>query len=105
MTECTNNSCKTENPCGCNNQSCGCNKSQYKEQCTMAEDVMDLAKWAKKELLKEKMKDILKAKMGKKLDKIAEVAVDAVIACMEHKHASKQACHQYEESLREAFNS
>ena len=41
--------------------------------------------------------------MGKKLDKVAEVAVDAVLAHMQHKKAQKQACEQFEEDLRSAY--
>jgi hypothetical protein len=97
MGECKiDNSNKTES-------SCGSDIPEQEEHCTMAEDILCLAKCAKHELLKEKMKKLLEAKIGKKLDKVAEVAVDAVLACMEHKMAAKHACHQYEENLMAAF--
>jgi hypothetical protein len=99
MGECrTDNSCETEN-------SCGPTRSQQEEGCTIAEDILCLAKSAKHDLLKEKMKKQLEAKIGKKLDKIAEVAVDAVLAHYQHAMAEKQACEQYKENLIAAFKS
>lgn len=95
MTQCTtDNTCEKE---AANNQN--------NERCTIAEDLFCLAKSAKQELLKEKMKKNLEAKIGKKLDKIAEVAVDAVLACLQQKMAEKQACEQYKENLMAAFKS
>lgn len=69
----------------------------------MAEDLLCLAKSAKHDLLKEKMKRILETKIGKKLDQVAEVAVDAVHAHMQQAAAEKQACEQYKEKLIAAF--
>src|SRR5476649_1173918 len=98
MSECkTEVSCETENSCRCPN--CG----QEECCCTLAEDILCLVKCAKHELLKDKMKKLLEAKIGKKLDKVAEVAVDAVLACMQHKMTEKQACDQYKENLMAAF--
>ncbi|HEU5047363.1 MAG TPA: hypothetical protein VFT64_05900 [Rickettsiales bacterium] len=94
MTQCTNeNTCSTEN------------NPKSNENCTIAEDILCLAKSAKHELLKEKMKKSFEAKIGKKLDKVAEVAVDAVLACLQQKMAAKQACEQYREDLMAAFKS
>jgi hypothetical protein len=100
MGECTsNNTCETE-------KSCGRAESQNQEKgCTMAEDLLCLAKSAKHDLLKEKMKTHLEAKIGKKLDKVAEAAVDAVLAHLQHTVAQKQACEQYKENLIAAFKS
>ncbi len=75
------------------------------DECTIAEDLVCLAKQAKKELLKEKMKAHMQAKKGDKLDKIAEIAVDAVIACMEHKMAGHEACEEYKNKLKAIFKS
>ena len=92
MTQCTSeNSCPTEN-----NRPSG-------DNCTIAEDILCLAKSAKHELLKEKMKKSFEAKIGKKLDKVAEVAVDAVLACLQQKMAAKEGCEQYRENLMAAF--
>ena len=98
MGECkSDNSCETENACSTD--------APQDEQCTIAEDLLCLAKSAKHDLLKEKMKKLLEAKIGKKLDKVAEVAVDAVLACMQHKMAAKEACNDYQEKLHAAFKS
>jgi hypothetical protein len=93
----------------CNNGSCDSGKGSCESKpsssdgCNIAEDILCLAKSAKHELLKEKMKKGFEAKMGKKLDKIAEVAVDAVLACLEHKMAAKQGCEEYQAKLFAAF--
>lgn len=71
----------------------------------MAEDLLCLAKSAKHDLLKEKMKALLEAKIGKKLDQVAAAAVDAVLAHLQHTVAQKQACKQYKENLMAAFKS
>ncbi len=71
----------------------------------MAEEILHLAKCAKHELLKEKMKKLLETKMGKTLDKVAEVAVEGILTRMQHKKAKKQACEQYKEDLMTAFMS
>ncbi len=46
-------------------------------------DLLKIARCAKKELLKEKIKANLEKKIGSKLDKVADLLVDAMIA--EHK--------------------
>ena len=99
------NEYKSENSCE-NKGSCSSDSRQdwgHDEKCTMAEDILSLAKCAKHELLKEKMKKQLEAKIGKKLDKVAEVTVDALIACMQHKMNEGHACDQYKENLMAAW--
>ena len=91
--------CKTNDSEG----SCGTSKPQNDECCTFAEDVLCLAECAKHELLKEKMKKVFEARIGKKLDKVAEVAVTALLAKFEQKLAQKEACHQYSENLMAAI--
>lgn len=99
MSECrTDNSCETEN-------SCSTGGAPAEEHCTVAEDILCLAKDAKHKLLQEKMMKLFEAKIGKKLDKIAEAAVEAMLACMQNKMAAKQACHDYQEKLQAAFKS
>ena len=91
MTQCTTgNSCETSG-----NQ----NQQTSKDECNFAEDLLCLAKSAKHELLKEKIKKGLEAKIGKKLDKVAEVAVEAVIGCLNQKIAQKEACEEYRGNL------
>lgn len=76
---------------------------QSSDCCTIAEDLLCLAKQAKHELLKEKMKKEIEAKIGKKLDNIAQIVVEAGIACMEQQIAGKVACENYKEKLYAAF--
>jgi hypothetical protein len=96
MSECkTGTSCETENSCA----------PQYapQEQCTLAEDLVCLAKEAKHALLMEKMKKIIDAKMGPKLDKIAALGVEAMMTCWQQKMAQKEACNQYKDNLMAAL--
>jgi hypothetical protein len=96
MSECkTGTSCETENSCA--------PQAAPQEQCTMAEDLMCLAKSAKHDLLMDKMKKIIDAKMGAKLDKVAAVAVEAMMACWQQKMAQKEACNSYKENLMAAM--
>ena len=94
----TEGSCETENKCGTGGR-------QQEECCTLAEDILCLAKCAKHELLKQKMMKVLEAKMGKKLDKVAEVAVEALLAGFEHKMAGKHVCDSYKDKLMQALMS
>lgn len=92
MTQCNENSCNT-----------GSSRGPTEENCTFAEDILCLAKTAKQELLKEKIKKGLEAKIGKKLDKVADAAVEALLTCLQQKMAAKEACEQYRENLFAAF--
>ena len=89
----TKGSCETGDPCNC-----PCHHSEEH-----GEHMLHLVKCAKHDLLKEKMKKQLEAQIGKNLDKIAEVAVNALLAHMQQKMAEKQAGEQYEENLTSAF--
>lgn len=97
--------CKPSNCCDSNKGACDSGKQESDIDCPVAQELLCLAKEAKKELLKEKMKAIFEVKKGKKLDKIAEVAVEAVIACFEHQMAGKEACGEYQQNLKAAFKS
>ncbi len=66
-------------------------------------ELMMLAKVAHKELLIEKMKKALDAKMGAKMDKVADVAVDAALAWMKGKMAEKQAHEDFDSKLMDIF--
>lgn len=97
MSECEENSC-------CPNEtSCSVPPSTSEECCTLAEDLMCLAKAAKHELLKDKMKRLLEAKIGKKLDNVAEVVVEAMLTEWQHKMAGKEACNTYHDALNAAL--
>ncbi|MDD4616072.1 MAG: hypothetical protein PHW76_03010 [Alphaproteobacteria bacterium] len=66
-------------------------------------ELMMLAKIAHKELLIEKMKAALEAKMGKKMDKIADIAVDAALSWMKNKMSERQAHAEFDEKLMDIF--
>lgn len=97
MSECDENSC-----CPAEG-SCNTPASPSEECCTLAEDLLCLAKSAKHALLQEKMKKVLEAKIGKKLDKVAEVAVEALLTQWQHKMAAKEACDTYHDALSAAL--
>lgn len=105
MGECSDNKCDSDNSYDTNKNSCDSGSKKSSGECTIAEDLLCLAKQAKHELLKEKMKKVLEAKIGKKLDRVAEVAVDAVLACMQHQVAAHEACNDYKAKLSAAFKS
>lgn len=88
--------------CNTNNQSCDAPKAS-EGGCTLAEDLLCLAKCAKHELIKDKMKAHLEAKMGKTLDKLALAAVEAMLACLDNKMSGKQACDKYQAAIQAAF--
>lgn len=96
MSDCNEGQCSTDKgSCESDSQSSDC--------CTLAEDLLCLAKQAKHELLKEKIKKELEAKMGKKLDAVAKVVAEATVACLEHKMAAKEACDDYQSKLHAAL--
>ncbi len=66
-------------------------------------DLLKIARCAKKELLKEKIKASLEKKIGSKLDKVADLLVDAMIA--EHKARGVDSGRRAElqASIREIF--
>ncbi len=87
MNGCEDGSC--ENSCnekqGCAQDQCGyeqstCGHHHGWSQEDMAGKMMHLAKEAKMELIKEKMKKRLEAVEGKKLDKLADLVVDTMLA-------------------------
>ena len=90
-------SCDTHASCNCPN--CG----QQECCCSIEEEMLSLVKCAKHDLLKDKMKKLLEAKIGRKLDEVAAVTVNAIIAKMERKIAQKHACKQYEDELMAAW--
>lgn len=96
--------CTSECSCGCGggcNCSCCCNNMGGEHEKCM--ELMMLAKIAHKELLIEKMKAALEAKMGKKMDKIADIAVDAALSWMKNKMSERQAHAEFDEKLMDIF--
>ncbi len=66
--------------------------------------MMDLTRCAKKELLKEKIKANLEKKMGSKLDKIADLLVNAMLE--EYKSSMEGKAHRstLEKNIRDVFS-
>ncbi|MFA4993764.1 MAG: hypothetical protein WC521_00440 [Bdellovibrionales bacterium] len=81
--------------CGCENCTCGC--------CGKVDEFIGLAKSAHHELLKQKMKNVFEAKIGKKMDKVAEVVVAAALLQMKDRMSEKQAHEQFEKKLMDIF--
>ena len=66
--------------------------------------MMDLTRCAKKELLKEKIKANLEKKMGSKLDKIADLLVDAMLEEYKSSMECKTQRSVLEKNIREVFS-
>jgi len=84
--------------------SCDKETSKYnKGGCDCISDLLKLTRCAKKELLKEKIKANLEKKVGAKLDKVADLLVDAMIE--EHKASGevKEQRAALEANIREIF--
>lgn len=90
-----------ESPC-C--ESCGSEIPRHKGYVS---EMIALVKRAKRELLKEKMKANLEAKIGKKLDGVADLFVNAMIDEYKEKYEKmrefKEKHDEYEQRLREIF--
>ena len=92
-----------ENSCDTTKGDCNEGHKKGDDCCTLAEDLICLAKCAKEELLRDKIKKALDAKIGKKLDNVANIVADAANACLQHELESKQACADYKENLLAAL--
>jgi hypothetical protein len=95
--ECESNKCcesKKESQECCSGNGCGSEKDNFTW-------LLYLAKKAKMELLKEKLKKKLEATHGKKLDKIADVLVEALL----EKHKMDSDVCKKKSDLRERFES
>ena len=102
--QCVNNHCSTSAQHG-NMQNCWsgqqndshCSDGQL--QCCPIEELVSVAKCAKKELLKEKIKIRLEKEIGDKLDQVADLAVEMMIEC----HKSKVAGVSKKEAIMQKF--
>ncbi|MCR4289140.1 MAG: hypothetical protein NUV86_02620 [Candidatus Scalindua sp.] len=72
--------------------------------CHNIDKMMDLTRCAKKELLKEKIKANLEKKMGTKLDKIADLLVDAMLNEYRASMGCKTQKAALENNIREVFS-
>jgi len=105
--------CKTKECSLDKGEKCSCHTSCHKKDrcgkggCYTINELVDLTRCAKKELLKEKIKANLEKKMGSKLDKIADPLVDAMLdeckSKMECK-ARSTALQQNIQNIREVFS-
>ncbi len=66
-------------------------------------DLLKIARCAKKELLKEKIKANLEKKIGAKLDKVADLLVDAMIAEHKARGVDKGRRAELQANIREVF--
>jgi hypothetical protein len=98
------------NPCSCGgDQSCSCGCScgcgGGCSCCGKADELLIIAKSAHQELLKQKMKAAFEAKIGKKMDKVANLVVSKALACMQDRMASKQTREDFDSELMKIFKS
>ncbi len=91
--------------CKTDDNSCDSKSTNSDICCPVAQDILCAAKTAKRELLIEKVKIALEAKIGQKMDNVADVAADAIIACCEGELAKKEACGEYQSNLLAALKS
>jgi hypothetical protein len=104
--------CGTEGGCRSGEGSCGCEGQcdcQSNDSCCSQQSMLGgliyLAKEAKYELLKEKIKRKLESSMGKKLDQMADVAVEAFLESWKGKKEMKSRWQELEEKLEKIFES
>lgn len=88
-----------EHACGCH-----CGPAHPPHECgPKCKHLEELVEHAKHELLKDKMKAVFEARIGKKLDKVAELAVGKFIECMLSKLTEEQDHKQFEEQLQDIY--
>ncbi|HLC50286.1 MAG TPA: hypothetical protein VJI97_02555 [Candidatus Nanoarchaeia archaeon] len=98
----TKDSCCETDSC-CEDSKCGC---EGKCDCTgdnMAVMVMGLANDAWSKLMKEKMKAAYEKAIGPKMDRMAQVGVEACIAYWNNQMKDKAAFAEFEEKLKKAM--
>ncbi|MFA5041287.1 MAG: hypothetical protein WC464_06620 [Bdellovibrionales bacterium] len=114
MTECTSGSCSLNSSGGTQSSSggtcsCGCGAG-CKCGCAIGKcegkvcEFFPLAIVAHQELLKEKMKKVFEAKIGRKMDQVAEVVANAALVYLKDKMTEKQLSEQYEKKIADIFN-
>ncbi|MBC8550490.1 MAG: hypothetical protein H8D23_12665 [Candidatus Brocadiales bacterium] len=72
--------------------------------CHKIDEMMDLTRCAKKELLKEKIKANLEKKIGTKLDKVADLLVDAMLDEYRSTMQGKARKSSLQNDIREVFS-
>ena len=118
VTCCHEKACGGKPGCGSRSHACyhgkqcgsrpGCDNPCYKRsECSESNRVdkmLDIARCAKKQLLKEKIKAKLETKIGAKLDKVADLLVDTMLEECEIDKESKELRSALKEKLSEIFS-
>ena len=95
--------CNCGSSCACGQQNCNCGSGcgSHGQEYDKFAMMMYLAKEAKMELLKDKIKKKLESEQGKKYDEIAAVLVEALM----QKKKDKMEAEKHMEEMRERFYS
>jgi hypothetical protein len=110
MSHCHDQSCShSKNSCGCGSQSCGasgnscsCSCHNSSKKCDAASKFLELADCAWKEVLKEKIKEHIKAN-AKHLDELASLIAEANHEKWKKKIENNKCCTSFEDKLNDFF--
>lgn len=100
---CHCNSCSCSHECGCGCQEGNCHDSCEEKGCDAAHQFLELADEAWMEVLKEKIKDHIRAN-AKNMDELAKIISEANCDKWKAKMEKKQRCSCYEGKLQEYFH-
>ena len=100
---CEEQGCGCEESKGSCQSGCGCEGSCSCESKSMAGMIMNLANEAWMELMKEKMKHAYEKATGDKMNKIAQVGIEACIAYWGNQMKDKSSYDEFEEKLKKAM--
>lgn len=89
-------------PCGCGYK---VHTHSHEEGCHCSEKFLALADEAWKEVLKEKIKDKIRAKKGEHIEKLAEIIATANGDKWKNKISAKTKCNEFKDTLKEFFSS
>ena len=95
-----------EGKCSCNEQSCRCESDNgcCEREYSKLDMFLYMAKGAKMELLKEKMKKRLEASHGKKFDRVADLIVDALLEQYKTEDEASKKRQELSEQLDKIFS-
>ena len=96
--DCCDEKCCSSKSCECN-ESCGCSSEETSKSAYM----LKLADEAWSELMKEKMKESIEKMVGDKMNKTAQVSVEASMAYWSNKMRNEAAWAEFEEKLRKSM--
>lgn len=80
-----------------------CCHEDHDTECDTAHDLLDLADMAWMEVLKEKIKDHIRAN-DQKIDELAAIVADINKERWHHKMAKEKICEDFERRLKDLFN-